>query len=207
MEALLGLRPASAKRFALHGRERPLPGAREAWLLGMAYLTEDRKGKGLLLDGGLRENLALTVGALRGRAWIDGAAERHALREAVDRFSIRVRDNRAPARSLSGGNQQKLLLAKTLASDPDLVVLDEPTRGVDIGSKQQIYGIVADLAARGKACVVISSEMTEVIGLCHRVLVVRRGRLAGELRGGEVTEERIVRLAMGVDGSQRHERA
>ncbi len=204
MEALLGLRTSTAERFALRGSERALPSAREAWRLGLAYLTEDRKGKGLLLDKGLRANLALTSGALAGRAWIDDEEERRDLREAINRFSIRVRDEGVPARSLSGGNQQKLLIAKTLRSNPDLVVFDEPTRGVDIGSKQQIYQVIADLAAEGKACVVISSEMNELVGLCHRVLVIRQGRIAGELSGSEVTEERIVRLAMGVDGSGAH---
>ena len=204
MEALLGLRAAGARRFALRGVDRALPSAREAWKLGLAYLTEDRKGKGLLLDKGLRENLALTAGALSGRAWINEDAERRDLRDAIGRFSIRVRDEGVPARSLSGGNQQKLLIAKTLRSDPDLVVFDEPTRGVDIGAKQQIYGVIAGLAAAGRACVVISSEMNEIVGLCHRVLVMRRGRIAGELRGGDVSEARIVRFAMGVDGSGDH---
>ena len=206
MEALLGLRAASVRRFALRGVDRVLPSAREAWKLGLAYLTEDRKGKGLLLDTGLRENLALTAGALAGRAWIDAAAERRDLRDAIGRFSIRVRDEGVPARSLSGGNQQKLLIAKTLRCNPDLVVFDEPTRGVDIGAKQQIYGVIADLAAEGRACVVISSEMNEMVGLCHRVLVMRRGRIVGELQGGDVSEDRIVRLAMGVDGSGAHGR-
>ena len=203
-EALLGLRHATVRRFALRGVERPLPGPREAWRLGLAYLTEDRKGKGLLLDKGLRENLALTRGALDGTAWIDDAAEARDLDAAVARFSIRLGGADGPVRSLSGGNQQKLLIAKTLAPDPDLIVFDEPTRGVDIGSKQQIYQVIANLAARGKACVVISSEMNELIGLCHRVLVMRGGRIVGEVPGEDLSEERIVRFAMGIEGSRPH---
>ncbi len=203
-EALLGLRKATADRFLLRGEERSLPASRAAWRLGMAYLTEDRKGKGLLLDKSLRENLALTDGALNGRAWIDGAAETRALHEAVTAFGIRAGGDDLPVRSLSGGNQQKLLIAKTLAPDPDLIVFDEPTRGVDIGSKQQIYKVVTGLAARGKACVVISSEMNELIGLSQRVLVMRGGRIVGELCGADVTEERIVRFAMGVERSAAH---
>ena len=204
-EALLGLRRSTAKRFILRGDDRALPGAREAWRLGMAYLTEDRKEKGLLLDKGLRENLALTDGALNGGAWIDGAAEARALREAIDDYGIRAGGGGdVPVRSLSGGNQQKLLIAKTLAPDPELIVFDEPTRGVDIGSKQQIYRVIAGLAARGKACVVISSEMNELIGLSHRVLVMRGGRIVGELRGADIEEERIVRFAMGIERSAVH---
>ena len=201
MEALVGLRDGTARRFVLHGRERALPGAREAWRLGLAYLTEDRKSKGLLLEKTLGENLALTAGALRGDAWIDRAREARDLRAAVARFSIRARDPGALVGSLSGGNQQKLLIAKTLAPDPDLIVFDEPTRGVDIGAKQQIYRVIAEAAANGKACVVISSEMNEVIGLCHRVLVMRRGRIVGEVAGTAVSEDNIVRLAMGVERS------
>lgn len=204
MEAIVGLRDGSARRFVLRGRERPLPEAREAWRLGLAYLTEDRKEKGLLLRQGLRENLALTAGALNGKAWIDRMREEHDLRAAVDRFAIRARDPKATAGSLSGGNQQKLLIAKTLEPDPDLVIFDEPTRGVDIGAKQQIYRVIAETAAAGKACIVISSEMNELIGLSHRVLVMRRGRIVGALDGDEVTEERIVRFAMGVEQSATH---
>ena len=204
MEALVGLRDGSARRFVLHGEERPLPNAREAWRLGLAYLTEDRKGKGLLLDKGLRENLALTRGAVGGGAWIDATRETRDLQAAIRRFSIRARDPDVTVGALSGGNQQKLLIAKTLAPDPSLIVFDEPTRGVDIGAKQQIYGVIADAAAAGKACVVISSEMNELIGLSHRVLVMRRGRIVGELSGTDVTEEKIVRFAMGVEGSKVH---
>ncbi len=202
MEALVGLRKASARRFTLNGTVRPLPGPREAWQLGLAYLTEDRKGKGLLLDKGMRENLAMTAGALSGRAWIDEAAERRDLREAIVRFGIRAGSEDTQVRALSGGNQQKLLIAKTLKPNPEVVIFDEPTRGVDIGAKQQIYGVIAGLAAEGKACIVISSEMNEVIGLSHRVLVMRRGRIAGELKREAITEERIVRLAMGIERNE-----
>ncbi len=102
--------------------------------------------------------------------------------------------------NLSGGNQQKLLLAKTMLADPEIVIIDEPTRGIDIGTKQQIYAFIHALVADGKSVIVISSEMQEVIGLADRVLVMRQGRVAGELIGEEIGEDRIVRLAMGLDG-------
>ncbi|TPK97720.1 sugar ABC transporter ATP-binding protein [Mesorhizobium sp. B2-4-12] len=198
-EALAGLRPAQCRNFAFaKAASGHLPKAREAWAAGLAYLTEDRKGKGLLLDAGLDENVSLTVGALRGRAWINRAEERGRLDQAVREFDIRRGAPNAIARSLSGGNQQKVLIAKTLASRPDVVIFDEPTRGVDIGSKQQIYRVIAGLAAQGAACVVISSEMQEVIGLAHRVLVMRKGSVAGELTGNDINEGTIVRLAMGL---------
>jgi ribose transport system ATP-binding protein len=100
--------------------------------------------------------------------------------------------------NLSGGNQQKLLLAKTMLVEPKIVIIDEPTRGIDIGTKQQIYEFIVRLAAAGKSIIVVSSEMAEVIGLCHRVVVMRLGRIMGELDGEAITEEAIVRLQMGL---------
>ena len=198
-EALFGLRPAKCRAFALNGKARKLPSAREAWALKLAYLTEDRKGKGLLLGKRLAENVALTRGAIDGAAWIDRRAERRDLETAVARYDIRAGRLDVTAGALSGGNQQKVLIAKTLAVEPDLVVFDEPTRGVDIGAKQQIYEIIAGLAAEGKAIVVISSEMQEIVGLADRVLVMRRGRIAGELSGESIQETDIIRFAMGLE--------
>jgi ribose transport system ATP-binding protein len=103
------------------------------------------------------------------------------------------------AGQMSGGNQQKLLLAKMMQLDPKIIVIDEPTRGVDIGAKQQIYRFIAALAAEGRSVIVISSEMTELIGICHRIIVMRGGRLVGEVEGEEMTEHAIVFLATGVD--------
>jgi ribose transport system ATP-binding protein len=197
-EAICGLRPAACKEFRLDGRARSLPGAREAWQLGMAYLTEDRKAKGLLLGKPLDVNLALTAGALSGRGWIDRKAERAKLIEAIAAYDIRSGRVDVTAGALSGGNQQKVLIAKTLATDPDVVIFDEPTRGVDIGAKQQIYKIITDLAERGKAIVVVSSEMQEIVGLAHRVVVMRKGKTVGELVGERINESEIIRLAMGV---------
>ena len=102
------------------------------------------------------------------------------------------------AGNLSGGNQQKLLLAKTMLAEPDIVIIDEPTRGIDIGTKQQIYGFIGELAAAGKSVIVISSELPEVIGLANRVIVMRSGAIVGELSGDDINENAVVRLAMGV---------
>ncbi|WP_233290640.1 sugar ABC transporter ATP-binding protein [Shinella sp. PSBB067] len=198
-EALFGLRPARCGSFVLRGEARKLPAAREAWGLKLAYLTEDRKGKGLLLGKSLDQNVALTKGAVNGASWIDRRAERRDLEAAVGRYDIRTGRLDVTAGALSGGNQQKVLIAKTLAVEPDLIVFDEPTRGVDIGAKQQIYEIIATLAAEGKAIVVISSEMQEIVGLSDRVLVMRRGRIAGELSGDAISETDIIRFAMGLE--------
>ncbi len=203
-EAIVGLRAAHCRSFVLRGQERRLPAARQAWQLKLAYLTEDRKGKGLLLGKTLDENVALTKGAVNGANWIDPRAERDDLTAAVRKYDIRLGRHDVPAGALSGGNQQKVLIAKTLATDPDLVIFDEPTRGVDIGAKQKIYAIIAELAAAGKAVVVISSEMQEIVGLADRVIVMRGGRIAGELAGNNISESEIIRFAMGLQEEASH---
>lgn len=203
-EALLGLRSAHCASFSLRGVEMPLPTARGAWKLKLAYLTEDRKAKGLLLEKRLAENVALVKGALAGAGFIDFKAENADLAAAAGAYGIRAARLDVRAGQLSGGNQQKVLIAKTLASGPDVVVLDEPTRGVDIGAKQQIYEIVARLAEAGKGIVVISSEMQEIVGLADRVLVMRQGRVMGELTGERISEKEIIRLAMGLNEEPDH---
>ncbi|SMD06481.1 sugar ABC transporter ATP-binding protein [Primorskyibacter flagellatus] len=204
-EGLVGLRPAHARRFALSGKDQVLPCAREAWQCGIAYLTEDRKSRGLLLDKDLLVNATLVSGALFGGARIDRRADAADFDAARARFDIRAAGPATTAGQLSGGNQQKLLLAKTLATDPQVVILDEPTRGVDIGAKSQIYRIIAKLAEQGKAVVVISSEMPELIGLAHRILVMDRGRISGVLtqpEDGQISEHEILRLGLGLENEE-----
>jgi ribose transport system ATP-binding protein len=203
-EALAGLRPGHG-RLRIHGKDATIRHPWEALAQGLAYLTEDRKTRGLLLDKGLRDNLTLQALHRFSKLLLDKKAETAALDQAVADFDIRgSRD--VTVGSLSGGNQQKLLFAKTMLSDPDILIIDEPTRGIDIGTKQQMYQFIRDLAAEGRAIIVISSEMQEVIGLADRVLVMRRGRIAGELAGQDATEDAIVRLAMGVGQSAPIER-
>lgn len=200
-EGLVGLRPARAARFTIRGVGRDLPRGRDSWALGMAYLTEDRKSRGLLLDESQILNQGLTFGALRGGPILNHKADRDRYLSAKGRFDIRSADPLVPAGRLSGGNQQKLLLAKILATDPDIIILDEPTRGVDIGAKAQIYRLIADLAAQAKSVVVISSELPELIGLAHRIMVLDRGRIAGVLHQpehGHLTEAQVLRLGLGL---------
>jgi ribose transport system ATP-binding protein len=170
----------------------------------MAYLTEDRKGRGLLLEKSLGENLTLLKGALKGGIVIDLKAERAELDRAITTYEIKAPGPSARVGTLSGGNQQKLLIAKTLLAEPDVIVFDEPTRGIDIGTKQQIYRLIQSLAAAGKACVVISSEMQEIIGLSHRVLIMRQGRIVGEVAGETMTEDEVVRYAVGLKETPIH---
>jgi len=143
-------------------------------------------------------NLTLATLERFGGFRIDTSAEDAALDRAVADFDIRAPRRDMQTGKLSGGNQQKLLLAKTMLPDPRIIIIDEPTRGIDVGTKRQIYAFIRKLADEGRSLVVISSEMTEVIGLSDRILVMRGGRIAGEISGPDMTEENIVRLAMGV---------
>jgi ribose transport system ATP-binding protein len=196
-EGLLGLRPASAGTVVVDGRELHLRSPREAANEGITYLSEDRKGKGLHVDFGLRENLTLMNLRAYAQPVLSPAREQQALEEAVRAFGIRTGDLRQRASSLSGGNQQKLALAKVLQPQPRVVVLDEPTRGVDVGAKRDIYFLVQRLARAGQAVIVISSELVELIGLCHRVVVMRGGRLAATVQDEHLSEEELIAHATG----------
>ncbi|KUP94995.1 ribose import ATP-binding protein RbsA [Tritonibacter horizontis] len=202
MEAIAGLRAATGT-LEVNGKSVPFGSVQAARKAGLAYLTEDRKEKGLLLGKGLRENLTLLALERFGRLKIDRVAEERALDQAIEEFDIRAKDRTVAVGSLSGGNQQKLLLAKTMLADPQIVIIDEPTRGIDIGTKQQIYDFIAELARSGKSVIVISSELPEVIGLADRIVVMGRGHIAGELTGSQISEDAILRLAMGVAEDQK----
>ncbi len=168
---------------------------------GLVYLTEDRKALGLYLDMSVRENVNMDVIGRDARAGVlDRATARRRAAGAMRRLSVRAGSDATPAGSLSGGNQQKVLLARLLETGPRVLVLDEPTRGVDIGAKSEIYRLIDELARAGCGVVVISSEMGEVIGVSDRVLVMRDGRIAGELpgeAGTPVTQEAIMAILSG----------
>ncbi|HEX9168522.1 MAG TPA: sugar ABC transporter ATP-binding protein [Roseiarcus sp.] len=197
-EALFGLRKGGGE-IRLNGAQQHWRDARAGMLAGAVYLTEDRKSKGLLLEETIAINLTLaSLDKFQHGPLIDRAKEGRALDEAIQRFDIRVGDKNLLAGQMSGGNQQKLLLAKMMQLNPRVVVIDEPTRGIDIGAKQQIYRFIAALAAEGRSVIVISSEMAELIGICHRVIVMRNGRVVGEVAGEAMNEHAIVVLATGV---------
>ncbi|CAN7584029.1 sugar ABC transporter ATP-binding protein [Acidovorax sp. LjRoot66] len=196
-EGLLGLRPRSAGTVELAGKAVQFKSPRDAARHGLTYLSEDRKGKGLHVHFSLRPNLTLMALERYAKPWLNPAAEQAALRDAVQEFGIRTGSLDVRASSLSGGNQQKLALAKVLHPGPTVVVLDEPTRGVDVGAKREIYHLVQRLAAQGLAVIVISSELMELIGLCHRVAVMRAGRLQTTLEEPHLTEEELIVHATG----------
>ena len=199
MEAVAGLRPRLSGDVWLRGAILEPQDFREANRRGFAYMTKDRKGKGLLLGEGMTANLTLQSMERHLRhGYLDPASEARAMARAKRRFDIRVRDDRIKVGRMSGGNQQKLLLAKIMEIEPQVIVIDEPTRGIDVGTKQQIYHFIAALAREGRSIIVISSEMPEVIGLCTRVAVMREGRMVGLLEGEEINEQTIMRYAAGL---------
>ncbi len=178
--------------------EQPLDAIRA----GIVYLTEDRKGQGLFLDLSVRDNINVMVSPLdaHGGGVMDGRKALRRALEAIKQLSIRVASPRVNVGSLSGGNQQKVLLARLLELSPKVLILDEPTRGVDIGAKSEIYRLIDQLARSGIAVLVISSELAEVVGICDRVIVMREGQLVGEVGGTSgvaITQESIVALATG----------
>ena len=196
IEGLMGLRQSQAASVVVNGREITHRSVGAMMDAGLVYLTEDRKGKGLLLDEKLAPNLTLqALESVNPGAVLDRAREMAALRKAVTDYDIRVGSLALEAGKLSGGNQQKLLLAKVMMTDPSVVIIDEPTRGIDIGNKSQIYDFIDRMVRAGKACIVISSEMQELVGLADRVLVMRAGRIVAELSGDEINEENVVYAA------------
>ncbi|WP_277187754.1 sugar ABC transporter ATP-binding protein [Caballeronia sp. BR00000012568055] len=196
-EGLAGLRAMSAGRIVIEGETVKLRSPRDAMHHGLTYLSEDRKGRGLHVDMSLKDNLTMMTPERYAHPLLDIRAEREALKQAVNDFGIRTGNASSRARMLSGGNQQKLALAKFLHPGPRVIVLDEPTRGVDVGAKRDIYFLIHRLAAEGRAVIVISSELIELIGLCHRVAVMRAGELVATLGMELLTEERLIAHATG----------
>jgi len=196
-EGLLGLRAHRVESIELGGRAVRLRSPREAADNGLTYLSEDRKGKGLHVNFGLRENLTLMALRRYAAPWLKPEAEKAALKTAVADFGIRTGSLDIKASSLSGGNQQKLALAKVLHPGPKVIVLDEPTRGVDVGAKRDIYFLIQRLAREGRAVIVISSELMELIGICHRIVVMRGGAQQATLSAEQLTEEVLIAHATG----------
>jgi ribose transport system ATP-binding protein len=203
-EAIVGLR-RSVGTLRIDGREVRFGSPRAARAAGVAYVSEDRKGRGLHVE--LSSIANMTLPSLERHAWLgglalDGRGERAVADRWIRDFAIRCARPELPISSLSGGNQQKFALARWLEAGPRVLIVDEPTRGVDVGAKGEIYRILAGLAQRGLACIVISSELPEVIALSHRVVVLRGGEAVGELPRERLAradcEERIVRLASGL---------
>ena len=185
-------------KVLMHGKEVSTKTVREAIKHKIAYTSEDRKTYGLVLIDDIKHNM--TMAALRDHYSKHGVVDKNeeivAAEEYRKRINVKTNSINQPVGSLSGGNQQKVVLAKWMMTLPDVLILDEPTRGIDVGAKYEIYCVINELAKAGKAVIVISSEMPEVIGTCDRVYVLNEGKIAGELSKAELSQERIMQCIM-----------
>lgn len=195
--ALFGVDRYDAGSVEVDGKALPPGDVRAAMRAGVGLVPEDRKGQGLLLDASLRDNLTLarlerdTRGGL-----VDRRGQRRAAAEVAARLKVRMSGLEQSARTLSGGNQQKIVIGKWLLAGARLLILDEPTRGIDVGAKVEIYRLVNELTAAGCAVLMISSDLPEVLGMSDRVLVMAQGRLVGELSGDAATQDAVMELAV-----------
>ncbi len=201
-QAIFGVLPAQSGDILLGGERVRVDSPAKGRALGIAYVPEDRGTQGLVRPMTVRENVSLSVlpGLAHG-GFIDRNAERLLADEAVEKFSVRTAGIEQIVAKLSGGNQQKIVLGKWLATRPRLLILDEPTRGIDVGAKAEIHRLMGELAGQGLAIVMISSELPEVLGMSDRVLVMREGRFVAEFLRADATPERVGAAMMGGDGS------
>ena len=198
MRSLFGLDPLDQGEIWVHGKKAVIKKPSDAVKLGIGFITEDRKDEGLLLDASIRENIGLpNLDSFSPKGLIDKKNEQDFVDLLIKRLTIKTASSEISARSLSGGNQQKVVIAKWIGIQPKVLILDEPTRGVDVGAKREIYQLMNELTDRGVAILMVSSELPEVLGMSDRVLVIHEGTINGELDQTEATQERIMTLATG----------
>ncbi len=201
--ALFGLTRLDGGEVELFGNSVHLKTSRSAIAHKLALIPEDRKNVGLNLQGNVTDNImAVTEKKYSRFGCINYKKRKIMASEMIDKLSIKTGSLNQLTGKLSGGNQQKVVLAKWLLNEPDILILDEPTRGIDVGSKAEIYKLINDMAQQGKSIIFISSEMPELIGMCDRVIVLCEGRMAGTLEKEEITQEKIMALASGTEVSR-----
>jgi ABC-type sugar transport system ATPase subunit len=197
--AIYGLYPVDVGTMLIGNKVWQPRQSRDALRSGVVYIPEERKRQGLVLDHALESAIGIGFSDQLTRwGMIRGGRERQRVREAISRYGIRATGPQQPVATLSGGNQQKALLARWLERDPRVVILDEPTRGVDVGAKAQIHALIDQLAAQGKAILYISSDLGEIVGMSDRILVMNRGTIETELHGPEMTAQNVILAASGL---------
>ena len=203
VETIFGLYPKTGGQIFLHGKEVHIKNSADAIKNKMALITEDRKQTGLNLIVSVKENIAsVSIGKLSTHGIVNDKKINEVSEKYIKELKIKTPDGNAIVGNLSGGNQQKVVLAKWLLDEPDIIIFDEPTRGIDIGAKRDIYLLINNLAKEGKAVIVISSEMAEVMGICDRILVMAEGRINGEVRREEFSQEVIMGYASNITGGK-----
>lgn len=202
-ETIFGIRPATSGKIIVNGQEVKIKQPQEAIRHKIAMITEDRKQTGLNLKTTVEQNISIvSIEKLSKAGIIDKSRESEAAEKYIESLSIKAHSRKASVTSLSGGNQQKVVLAKWLLDEPDIIIFDEPTRGIDVGAKRDIYILIGELAKQGKGIIVISSEMPEVMGISDRILVMCEGAIAGELKREEFTQEAIMNYASARGGKK-----
>ena len=198
LQTLFGVTPALGGEILIDGRAQLIRNPIEAIDAGLALVPEDRKRQGLVLEMTVRENISLaTLFRDQRKGILNRAKEREISAQMIQDMNVKTPNDEQEVRLLSGGNQQKVVLGKWLAKDPKVLLLDEPTRGIDVGAKAEIYALMEALAKTGVAILFVSSEMEEILGMSDRTLVMHEGRLTGELQRSELSEEAVMRLATG----------
>jgi rhamnose transport system ATP-binding protein len=202
IRSLVGLEPRDGGRLRVKGSEVRIRGPRDALRLGIAHVPEDRLGQGLVLEMSISDNITLPqVAALAKGPFLDASAEGAVTADYGSRMEIRAAGWDENAMNLSGGNQQKVVLAKWLATKPSILILDEPTKGIDVGTKAAVHAFISELASQGLSIIMVSSELPEILGMSDRVLVMYEGRVRAVFDKGEADESAILKAATGVDAA------
>ena len=198
MQAIFGNLPTVAGKIYINGKETRIRNPRNAIKAGIGFITEDRKTEGLLLEKSIAENIEICNFGKTSNMGVRSKIKRAKLvRQGIEDFHIKCFGPEHECGNLSGGNQQKVVLAKWVATDPKILILDEPTRGVDIGAKKEIYSVINDLAAKGVAVVMVSSELPEVLGMSDRIMVVHEGHVTGIIDAATADQAKVMTLATG----------
>lgn len=197
--AIFGADPKASGTILIHGKEAHIRKPKDAISQGIALIPEDRKKHGALLEMTIRENISfISVKDISKAGFVNRSEDKKLSEKYIKELSIKTPSMEQFAKNLSGGNQQKVVLAKSLASNSDIIIFDEPTRGIDVGAKKEIYVLMNELAKKGMAIIMISSEMQELLGMSDRIMVMHEGELMGELSKEEATQEKILELASGI---------
>jgi rhamnose transport system ATP-binding protein len=200
MQSIFGIEPAQSGKIYLDGREINVKNPREAISAGIGLLPEDRQHQGLILDWEIYKNVTISgLGQFTEKSVMKPRAERAKAKSLGEKLALKAMTVFDKVNSLSGGNQQKVVICKLLNLDLKVLILDEPTKGVDVGAKSQIYEIMNGLAAQGYGIIMISSDMPEVLGMCDRIIVMHEGRVTGEFQRGEAKGETLLAASMNID--------
>ena len=202
VRALFGSPPAATGEIRIDGRPTPIRRPADAMAAGIGFVPEDRKVLGIFHEADVKVNVCMAgLDRFSRHGFTDPGRFREVARRVGDDLSIKMRSVDAPIRSLSGGNQQKVLISRWLALKPSLLLMSEPTRGVDVGAKHEICEIINEMARNGASVLFVSAEMEELMGVCDRIMVMRGGKIVGDLSRGEYHQERIMNFALGGRGS------